>query len=210
MILFQSPTQTVCELFHKTLNLLHESFIPYNRLPSASHRKYNSVKFFDKNITMLMDGTEQKVMIPKDEVQKGHFYSSKQKHHSITILLFFSPKKREVYKVAEPRPSGETEKNILRHWCSCFLQMLIKDERILSDKGFEGMQDLRILTTAQYTSLSRVLSQQRIWAECYIGDIKNFRICSDKIYIPPSKEGDILNFAKKIWTVGCGFALGYP
>ena len=89
-------------------------------------------------------------------------------------------------------------KNSLRNW-----------EGMLTDKGFEGMKYLNIITTSHDGHLGSTLAHHRIWVECNIGKIKRFRICEGKIHIPPSKQGDLLEFVRKIWTIASEFALGF-
>jgi len=133
---------------------------------------------------LIIDATEQPIERPK----KGQkpFYSGKKKRHTIKTEIRISPKGR-IVPVSKPKPGSVHDFELHKTE-----PPIPKDARAFVDSGYQGLAKLhhemewpyKATKTkpldAEEKEYNRALSRIRVKVENIIGDLKTFRILSDR------------------------------
>lgn len=158
-------------------------------MASWSERDMDSVRFRNKTIVVMLDGTEQRVQRPKSKDYDRLVYSGKKKQHSFTLLLVCSPTGK-IYFISPSYPGSYNDASLMNMRENFFWRDFEKDEYIAADKGFIGLNNLHHcltpikkkskdepLTDAQET-YNHEFSAHRCIVENVFSRIKQWKCCS--------------------------------
>lgn len=133
---------------------------------------------------IIIDATEQQIERPK-KGQKA-FYSGKKKRHTNKTEIRILPKGRIVH-VSKTKPGAVHDFEVYKKE-----PPIPKDSTALGDSGYQGLDKLHIRTEIPFKAsknkpldkedkaYNRALSRIRVKVENVLGQIKVFRILSDR------------------------------
>lgn len=172
--LFDLDKSRVCRILQKLEPILAT-------VMAISKRKHLSKKDVE---CLIIDATEQPIERPK----KGQkpFYSGKKKRHTIKTEIRINPKGRIVH-VSKPKPGSVHDFELHKTE-----PPIPKETRAFVDSGYQGLDKLHPEIELPFKASKKkpldreekeyntALSRIRVKVENIIGDIKTFRILSDR------------------------------
>ena len=164
-------------------------------------REQYKCQFFYEDYRIIIDGSEQEVPRPQNPFKDFEFYSTKKSQHSINKLIIIDLNKTILY--LSPSYPGIITDIVAARSCLNEWKIAFENDEMLADQGFEGLEEngIRILTSEKNTAFGRIFSSYRIRVENVLEQIKNWRICSDKLRIKMVDKEKILSFHHKAWTI---------
>lgn len=157
---------------------------------------------------LLIDATEQPIERPK----KGQkpYYSGKKKRHTMKTQITINRKGRILY-VSKPTPGSVHDFTVFKH-------SLPPDSTAFVDSGYQGIDKLHPAAEFPYKATkdkplskeekeyNRALSRIRVKVENVLGQIKVFRILSDRYRNKSKRYGIKFNIIAGIVNLKNGFA----
>jgi transposase len=159
---------------------------------------------------LIIDATEQPIERPK-KGQKA-YYSGKKKRHTFKTEVRINKKGRIVH-VSKPRPGSVHDFTVFKGE-----PPLPPDSRIFVDSGYQGIDKLHKEADFPYKAsknkpldddekaYNRGLSRLRVKVEHIIGDLKTFRILSDRYRNKRKRYGVKINIIAGLVNLKNGFA----
>jgi len=133
---------------------------------------------------LIIDATENRIERPKKDQKK--YYSGKKKHHSLKTEIRVT-KKGRIAHVSETVPGTVHDFTLLEEG-----EEVPQGTNVLADSGYQGIKNIHEQSeipkkkpkggelTEQEKESNKILSKVRVIVENIFGDIKVFRIMSDR------------------------------
>lgn len=159
--------------------------------------------------SLIYDATEQSIERPQKN-QKS-YYSGKKKRHTIKSEIGIT-KKGRIISVSKPRPGSMHDFTLRKHE-----PPIPPDSRVYVDLGYQGIDQLHQHSefpykktktkplTIEEKEYNRALSHFRVTVEHIIGDIKTFRILSERYRNKRKRYGIKFNIIAGIVNLKNGF-----
>lgn len=159
--------------------------------------------------SLIYDATEQPIERPKRN-QKS-YYSSKKKRHTIKSEIGIT-KKGRIISVSKPRPGSMHDFTLRKHE-----PPIPPDSRAYVDSGYQGIDQLHQQSefpykktktkplTIEENEYNRALSHFRVTVEHIIGDLKTFKILSERYRNKRKRYGVKFNIIAGIVNLKNGF-----
>jgi hypothetical protein len=198
--LFNLDDSRVCRLI-RVLEPILASVIHLEKSKKLSQEEVES---------LMIDATEQPIERPK-KGQKS-YYSGKKKRHTLKNEIRITPKGRIVH-VSKSRAGSSHDFTLYKEG-----PPVPKETRLYVDSGYQGLDKLHAQTELPYkktktTELdaeekeyNRALSRYRVVVEHIIGDLKTFRILSDRFRNKRKRHNLKFNIIAGIVNMKNGFA----
>ena len=105
--------------------------------PSETERRENGIQLRDgRLITMVVDCSEQPVVVSTNDEAEDACFSMKAHDHTFSVLVGCSPKNGKFYVKSKSYTGKTTDQEIFND----IYFRLEEDEYILADKGFSGQR----------------------------------------------------------------------
>ena len=218
--IFDVDAATICRLINRLQPLMNEASLLSGDKPKHDRqrkRKINNIKDFleayPEMEDLIVDATEQKTQRPKRK-QKA-YYSGKKKCHTLKNQIVVN-KNGQIIDVTESYPGRQHDKKI---WDKSKISRSLPSKiPIMGDSGYQGIQDdfpnatLPRKKRRGGTKLSkkqkrqnRKISRERIVVENVIGDIKFFKILSERYRGLRKKHSEIFRIIAYVTNIKFGF-----
>lgn len=123
--------------FSEVIEYLYNQLSPSITIPTLNERKKNGKIFYDYFVTVVLDGTEQMVVAPKNKFIENGVYSGKYQQHTFTKLIACSSNGK-FYFIGNSYAGSLNDKNLYDIKENWIHQKLESYETIAADKGFLG------------------------------------------------------------------------
>lgn len=160
--------------------------------------------------SLIIDVTEQPIERPAKSQRK--YYSGKKKRHTLKTEIRVTRRGR-IVGVSKSHPGSIHDFTLFKKGKRVF-----KDVRILTDSGYQGIDKIHQNADFPYKATklkpleleekeyNRALSRARVIVENIIGDIKNFKIISDRYRNKRKRYGIKFHIISGIVNLKNGFA----
>lgn len=197
---FDLDDSRVCRIIQKLEPLLAKEMA----ITKTKHLSQEEVE------SLIFDATEQPIERPKKNQQR--FYSGKKKRHTLKTEIGIT-KKGRIINVSKPSPGSCHDFTIRKNE-----DPIPKDSRMYVDSGYQGIDKLHTQSefpykktktkplTKEEKEYNRALSSFRVTVEHILGDIKVFKILSDRYRNKRKRYGIKFNIVAGIVNLKNGFA----
>jgi hypothetical protein len=134
---FRISLSTSYSYYTEVLGYLYQQFSSILKFPTLEERKKNGKNFYDYLVTVVLDGTEQMVVCPKNKLIENGVYSGKYQQHTFTKLIACSPN-GIIYYIGNSYAGSLNDKNLYDIKENWIHEKLEPYETIVADKGFFG------------------------------------------------------------------------
>ena len=164
----------------------------------------------EKVESLIYDATEQPIERPKKNQQR--FYSGKKKRHTLKTEIGIT-KKGRIINVSKPSPGSCHDFTIRKNE-----DPIPADSRAYVDSGYQGIDKIHSQSefpykktktrplTKEEKEYNRALSSYRVTVEHILGDIKVFKILSDRYRNKRKRYGVKFNIVAGLVNLKNGFA----
>jgi len=200
--LYGVSKSTISKIINETNNCLYH--ILEKSIVFSNNERINKSKTLFQNyfVSTIIDGSEQPVKVSNDIYNEERFYSAKKGFHSIIKIIGINPNYEIIFS-SNSHYGSTDEKWIVRNE----FPNLMQNERILGDKGFQGVE--KILACDPFSRFGRSMSSLRIKVENVFALVKKFSCCNDKLRFNPENDSKLLELHDKYWTIVIGLINNY-
>ena len=190
--MFHVSRPTISRTISFVMDCLYDFFRGTLVLPPRAIRDRESKILRGRRVSVVIDGTEQRVCKSQFKDVEQAFYSGKKKSHTLTTLLAVSPT-GFIYFLSGSYFGSLNDLNVAMLPENQVFKSLEPDEGICADGGYKGMSRFHpntfipIVKTARQPELSpeetafnNELASIRVVVENSIGHIKKWKCC----YLP--------------------------
>ena len=217
-VIFRVSQSTVSRTLGFVVDSLHDYFRGTIHIPSRPVRDSISTFFRNQRITMVLDGTEQRIAKCSVRDIEEAFYSGKKRSHTLTKLIAVSPSGYLLF-ISKSYAGSLNDLNVVQMPENQIFNLLEPDEGVMADGGYKGLYRLHPNTfipfskaaghpdlTPEEKKFNNELSSIRVIVENVIGHVKMWKCCSLPFRYDNIIEFDALrSYHHKIWYVCASF-----
>jgi hypothetical protein len=178
--IFRCSQATVSRILHDTVDNLYQIADAAIKIPEEDERESLSESFEGKQIVLVVDGAEQRVLSSTDKLLQNINFSGKKHLHTFTKLLAVDPVEGKIRFISGSYPGSVNDLNLVQMPENSLKYALKDDEYILGDAGFKGMLHENIIA---YTSkemegaVDKNFKRIRVIVENAIRGVRRWKIC---------------------------------
>jgi hypothetical protein len=213
--IFQISSSQIFRYTRNTLHILYISLQHHVHFPSNKQRLHRKIVWRKKWITVIIDGSEQQVVVSEHPLHEKSCYSGKKKKHTFTILLACDPYGKIIH-VSFSYCGSQTDQQLLAKKENAFYDWVSWIETIVGDCGFKNLPKLCrhkcqwvLPFDEQYSEFLNAedelfqseVKTVRIVIENVIAQIKKWKICKLPFRGKTNSMPAALEEHHKVWVV---------
>jgi hypothetical protein len=202
-----------------TLFVFYRYYMNKCKFPSREFRVGHSTRLRGALVTLVVDATEQHVLVSQDKLMEMATYSGKKNKHTFSVMIAASPDGHLCF-ISRSYVGSKTDLNIYQMPENHIHRNIEEDEWIIFDKGYRGtssqFKNVALPFYGQWYNLSekeRKFNSDhaaiRVVVENFNKECKRFKICSNVFRVRTSDLEHAREIHHRVWIVVSGMVNGF-